>query len=479
MRIIIPYNIAFTNVVASFVEETAVCYGADESEQKRMRLLGEEAFLFIIAGIPDIDFHELFHLSVNPDEGGLCLQFSNHGRPMNVRYVPEFSIEDPGGTADGLSLKLLKNLCNELLFRNNGREGWELIIRVKLKAPVGIRSGEPQANTHAKESEMSEVTCRRSVPEDAPGILNLIYNTYRYSHYRRMIYDKDLLAEALGSGQILSVVAVNREGRVVGHHAVMVDSAKLGELGLSMMDPDYRGGQIFRNLIRVAYEEILKDCPNMLFYAHTVTSHKASQVFAVRFTPCLLSLSHVPQFNFIGMGGNSNARESALLSLHKTTEIAHAGILHVPAEHIVMIRGIFEDGGFPADLVAGDLGRMAGEARLTAQPDDKIQHGRIFLESPGKGMRNQIRHLTRELQQDGIATVDLIIPTGENQPKDLDTTLIDCGYFFCGIRPFPDGSWKVVYTNLLNQKFEFGYIQLFGAKANALGDYVRAQYLRI
>jgi hypothetical protein len=51
MNLKIPYNLDFVNVVASFLEEIGACYGANPAEKQRLRLIGEEAFSFIMVGI--------------------------------------------------------------------------------------------------------------------------------------------------------------------------------------------------------------------------------------------------------------------------------------------------------------------------------------------------------------------------------------------------------------------------------------------
>jgi hypothetical protein len=476
MKIVVPYELAFTNIVSSFIEETAVCYGADEQEQKRMRLLGEEAFLFIIGGIPDVEFHEMFHLNTFEEEDGLGFQFSNHGQPMNVREVPEFSIEDPEGTADGLSLNLLKNLCDELLFRSLGREGWELMIRVKFKNYRKILPVERQLVAGSMVAGVTGIICRRTTPEDIPGIINLVYNTYRYSYVKPMMYDKDLFTEAIGEGNLLSIVAVTSEGKVVGHNAIMIDSARLGEAGMAMIDPDYRGGQLFRMLIKVTRDEIVPMHPGMLYYARAVTTHKASQAFAARFTPTLLSLSLLPNLAFIGINSGGTDRESTIHLITKQAEVDHAGKLFIPSEHFELISGMFSDEGISVDLMTNSGSIAQIETKSTVVRIDEEQHAEIVLDCPGNDLEKHIRQLTRMLQQEGIITVDIFIRTRENLPENLDAVLIEKGYFFCGIKPMPDGSWQVVYTNLLNQKFDFENLQLFSAKSNALRDYVKLQY---
>lgn len=257
MNITIPYNLDFVNVVASFLEELGACYGADAAEKQRLRLIGEEAFSFILVGIPNQDFSEMFHLQCTEMESGLLLSFSNHGRPMNVREVKEFSVDDLEGTADGLSLKLLRGLCHELSFRNLGREGWELVIEYKLKHFKQILGENDGSAEGAKPDISYDFTIRPTTYNDIPGVINLVYNTYRYSYAKPFAYDQNLFQEEITSGRLLSLVVVTPNGKIIGHQAVMLESPYLGEIGMAMVDPQYRKSRAFILLKRATLEGVL------------------------------------------------------------------------------------------------------------------------------------------------------------------------------------------------------------------------------
>ena len=108
------------------------------------------------------------------------------------------------------------------------------------------------------------MTIREAQPADVPGIISLIYNTYRYSFAKEAFYDEETFARMLAERKILSIVAVTPSGRVVGHQGVLLESERLGEAGLAMVDPGYRKSRVFLSLVlqtakavRAAYPALL------------------------------------------------------------------------------------------------------------------------------------------------------------------------------------------------------------------------------
>ena len=75
MELKIPYYIEYTNLVASFMEEIGRSHGANSEELMQLRLIGEEAFVFILNGIPKVGIQNSFHLHCNEDQDGLTFFF--------------------------------------------------------------------------------------------------------------------------------------------------------------------------------------------------------------------------------------------------------------------------------------------------------------------------------------------------------------------------------------------------------------------
>jgi hypothetical protein len=476
MNINIPYNLDFVNVAATFLEEVGASYGADATEKHRLRLIGEEAFSFIMVGIPDQDFSEMFQLRCIEMDDRLSLSFSNHGRPMNVREVKDFSFDDMEGTADGLSLKLLRGLCDELSFRNLGRDGWELVIEYKLKKFKQILVENNGASEGAKPDISYDFTIRLTTYDDIPGIINLVYNTYRYAYYKPFAYDQKLFQEEIDSGRILSMVVATVDGKIIGHQAVMFESQNLGEIGMAMIDPQYRRSRAFILLKKATFDEIKLKFPNLIIFVKTVTSHKASQAFMTGFTISMLELSVADYASFVGMNTKTNARESAVYGFMTFAEQKFSSLIYVPTEHVDIIGSLLHDSCFPVTLERNTGDFDEEPSVIETVRNNSHHHAFLNFLKLGTDFATQVRKQTRLLQQEDMVTLYVSIPTNVNQPKVLDRVLMENGYFFSGLQPNPDGNWNLYYTNLLTQKFNFDDLQLFSPKAVELCNYMKALY---
>jgi len=481
MRIILPYDRRYIAIVASTVQEFGAMFGADHHEQQRLRLIGEEAFSFILGGIPEQDLDDQFHLELLATEFGLVLKFSNHGRPMNAREVPEFSVKDPDNTLDGLSLQLLKDASHDLVFQNLGRQGWQLQIGF---LPRGYQMPAQVPQPPAKAAREDELlTFHLATPADAASIVNLVYDTYRYAYIKSVFYDNTLLAQALEDGSLLSVIAKNASGRVVGHNGIWVESAQLGEAGMSMVEPQFGKGQVFSKLVAMTYREVVNQHPGMLIYVRTVTSHQGSQLFTTQLTPCLLQPSVYRQAALVDIHEGGNPRESLVLLVTRLPDTRLSAPtsapdirLYLPAEHAAQLAPVFGALGMLLQLnPPGDL-LVEPETRLHSQVHEERGQAQIHLLSIGADLGSQLRSLTRQLQQGGITTVELLVATSKPLAADLDRQLRALNYFFCGIKPLSDGRWELVYTNLLGQKFDFEALQLFGQATQQWVAYVHQQY---
>jgi hypothetical protein len=476
MNISIPYNLCYINVVAAFMEELGACYGADASEKQRLRLIGEEAFSFILVGIPDQDFSEMFQLSCTELDDCLLFSFSNHGRPMNVREVKDFSFDDMEGTADGLSLRLLRGLCDELLFQNRGREGWELAIQFKLKNYRPIISADDDLKDESKPGVSSDFTVRRSETDDIPGIINLVYNTYRYSYAKSFAYSKELFQEAIDTGKIFSMVVATFDQKIIGHQAILFESPQLGEVGMAMVDPQYRKSRAFLLLKRDMKEEVLKKYPDLILFIKAVTSHKSSQAFMTGFSISLLELSVYNHASFLGMKANHNPRESLIYGFTAVSQSLKINPIFVPEEHHAMVSSFFAGTTFSIQVEKYNGIVADSESVFEVKENPENQHAKLHFNHIGTDFSLVLKKQTRSLQQDGIITIHAIVPTSESQPENLDQLLMANAYFFSGIKPNANGEWDLIYTNLLHQKFNFDDIQLFSPKAVELCSYIKEQY---
>lgn len=476
MELKIPYYIEYSNLVASFMEEIGRSHGADSYELMQLRLIGEEAFIFIMNGIPKVGIQNNFHLHCIEEQESLTFYFSNHGRPMNTRQVPEFDAEHANETADALSMNIIQCFSHGFGYNNRGKEGWELLIRFHIKDYKNLTLLNQHENDF-DEVKQEPFTIRRATEADVPGIINLVYNTYRYSYAKEVFYNDVMLAQMLRENRIVSVIAETESGEIVGHNAVLLDSPLLGEAGMAMVDPNYRKSKVFLSMALFSARLFKTIYPQMQVYTKCVTSHPRSQAFVTNFTSTMLQLSVYNHASFVGIKGEVNQRESLLYSVLNFCNDQTEKNIYVPKEHQAIVQQLLTKAKFniSAHPYQGDV-VLSESSVLHLETLPGRQFAEIMVEKEGADFESTLQKQTVFLRQNGVMTINLKLPTETSLSLDIDSVLMKNGYFFSGFKPTPEGSWKMIYCNLLSQLFDFGKLKLFTEESQALCEYIQGEY---
>lgn len=476
MELKIPYYKEYTHLVASFMEEMGRSHGANKEETMQLRLIGEEAFVFILNGIPKVGVQETFNLHCNEEEEGLAFYFSNHGHPMNARKIPEFDKDNANETFDALSLNIIRCFSHEFGYNNRGKDGWELLIRFHLKEYRHLAL----LNFHEQdydEIDQEPFIVRRATEDDVPGIIDLVYNTYRYTYAKEIFYNDVYLTNLIREKRIISLIAVADSGQIVGHNAVLLDSPLLGEAGMAMVDPNYRKSRVFLSLVLNTAKEIKREYPKIMGYAKCVTSHHRSQAFVSSFTSTFLQLSVYSHASFIGIKGEVNNRESLIYSVSNFSNDITEKIIYVPEEHVEIIQQLLNKAKFNIKVLQYNREYYKSEhTQFHLETFPGRQFAEMKVETVGSNFIRDLQKKTVYLRQNGVITANLYLPTDNVFDSQIDSQLSQLGYFFSGFIPAKDGSWKVVYCNLLSQLFNFDNLDLFAPESKMLCEYIKNEY---
>ncbi len=477
MELTLPYYKEYLNAVCSFVEEIGRSHGANDKEALQLRLIGEETFLFIMNGIPKTGIDTQFHLQCIEEEDGLLFVFSNHGRPMNARNIPAFNPDEADATADDLSLTMVRCFSYEFGFNNLGKDGWELRIRFRMENYKRLELINA-SDSDFEHEEQEPFSVRLSTEKDVAGIIDLVYKTYRYSYAKTFFYNEKELARLIAEKKILSLVAVTESGKVIGHNAILLDSERLGEAGMSMVDPNYRKSKAFLSLVMNTVRAVKKNYPDFLCYAKCVTSHRRSQAFVASFAANMLQLSVYHHADFVGIKGDTNERESlAYFISNMGSNKKECKNIYVPARHRDVLCSIFDKAKINVGCIADEMAELTeGKSVIELNIMPERQYVDLEVKSIGTDFFQVLRKLTNNVRQNGVITAELIVPTDMPFATGWDEELNRLGFFFCGIKPLKDGSWALAYTNLLYQSFDFGKMLFFSDDTRALCQYVKGEY---
>ena len=472
------HDLRAVGIIRAFVAETGRYFGADETEAHQLELAAEEAAVFIINSLqPDRGEH--FDIDAEPIENGLRFHFRNKGMPVDEENMPIYDSRNPEDSMAGLSFFLIETVTDALQFRNEGNKGWVLIFEKRFRRFIPLESVPPidAATIDACAKEKLEVGIAQ--PSDAYSIVKLTYLTYRYSYVKSIFYFRKELEDAIASERVIAFVAKNHAGEVMVNSAYFrspYDDA-IAEAGMLMSRPEYRKN---RALLRVSRMQVqyLKEGRSGLRVAFSklVTAHTRSQklVTAYKFVPTALKPSVHDQAEFVGIETDEVRRESLLYAILAPNGLDPVTI-YLPERHLPMTRTLlesFEETTFSTET-AEPLWEMS---EFTIEKHEKDRYAIITIDRLGKDWVQGLRRHMKEVNDDGIITVNLHIPADAPLPEEFEEIMHRLRLFYSGTVIKTMQKWELIYTHLQGQHFDFDAVMLSDEKALQLREYMRAEY---
>lgn len=468
------YRTEFLPLLVSFVTEVAKGLGATPKEVSELAIASEEAGLHIIERYPRGETDEQFNVVCENTGDSLRVVFSNMGLPVNPQDLPQYNVENPEETLEGLGLFLIEKLVDHFEFINQGREGWQTLLVKKIQRLASLRTlPEPPADPAAPTGDKLRVL--QASDAHVPGIVELAYRTYGYTYSKELFYFADQLRAALADGRVISFIALNPADKVVGQMAILYSglSPDIAEVGAVMVQPEYRRSMGLLQLIKSVIHHV-KHMPNspLIGESNLVTTHTLSQkVCSVfKFKPMALKLSVHDRANFLKLAEEDGQRESLLHAI-VLTRPSKPVQLHVPPRHFEITQRLFRQADVPLEVPAS----------TPPLPDQTILETEVHAESalailsvrePGLDFAAVLRKRLFDLECDGMKTVFVRFPGWRPQPDTLEAEARSLRIFFSGwVAEAPD-RWWLLYTRFHAQRFDFNRIQLCDPLALELRTYV-------
>jgi hypothetical protein len=202
---------------------------------------------------------------------------------------------------------------------------------------------------------------------------------------------------------------------------------------------------------------------------------------------CAMDLSRDRVMDFSGALKSIGQRETFLISWRwlKVFKNSYTVRFHSLPEHDEIIRKIFS---WQRILLETDVSLVSelppsGESeRLNVTISEYDRYALISTDSlPGSreefGM--QVRRRKEEAYAQGVQTVALHVPTDHPLPVYLSNSLREHGFFFSGIVPMSASEYKLLYTCLGAQSFDFDTLKLYAKTSVELCDYVKSEYGKV
>lgn len=274
---------------------------------------------------------------------------------------------------------------------------------------------------------------RRLTWVDAQGVPELTLRVNGPGYFHEEAYDPETLFEKNRRGELISVVAVDGDGRVVGHCALeRPQRERFGEVGEAMVLPEHQQRHLLDRMGAALFSEAA-DEGMAGFCAQTVTHHIRSQKSVAAFgaVPTGLKLGWWVKSGF---GLNEFPQRVTPMVYFRCFSPAPRRTVYVPAHHREIAARIF--GLLGREVEFGEGSGFDSNGEIISTFDEIHRIGMITVVQAGAESRKQVlaayHSLTRESRAEAVF-VDIFID--QRAAAQVCIELEESGFFFSGVQP--------------------------------------------
>jgi hypothetical protein len=335
---------------------------------------------------------------------------------------------------------------------------------------------------------MNELSCaeccgetyaiRRLTPADAPGVTRLVQAVYGDTYYPPDLYDPGQIIRLNAAERLVSVVALDGAGQVVGHFALeRPHPTNVAESSDALVLPAHRHHHLMERMRLVLRQEAIRlGLAGLVGYA--VTNHVFSQKMEehVGAHPCGIALGLWPE-SFHNMPEPLTQRMSFAIYfryLHLPAYVVHAATPHAP-----VLTRICQQYGIAVRESAGPP-EGPGEVALSHEPE--VQAGTIRVPRVGTDTAAAVRAGRVKLCEGfGAKAVTLELPLAQPGTAEVCRAAEDEGFFFCGLGPAfaDDGDMLLLQYLAEDNALDCGGVEIVNPFAQELLTYVAGERERV
>lgn len=477
VRLTVPADDTLVVPVRDFVNRVLARFGFAEEQLLRFDLIVEEACLHVMQNAFDTGETGMIDVSVERRPNQIAIVLEDRGLPGDLADAAR-------GDAP-LGLVLMRAFADEVVFSNLGKRGRRLevikdIAGSAISAQVDRDEDRPAG---AAPVATDAVVLRLMTADDAMPLARCIYRSYGYTYGNEFVYFPDRVAELLAGGRLVSCVAENEAGEVVGHLGLQFAAAgdRVAESGVAVVDPRYRGRKLFERMKTHMAEWAGANGVYGLFSeavaVHPITQ-KGNLNLGASETGVLLGYLPVGlEFRNIKDAAEAR-RQSAILFYMKTNQEPEREV-YPPPHHREMLRRIYDKiplrrnglqpaGPSPAAEIPA-LGRLSLHV--------KADTGRAFLrvDAYGADTAEQVHAHLRELCLRKIDCIFLDLPLAAPPTAVLCAAFERMGFSFAGVGVETVGNGdtlRLLYLN--NVEIDTTGLVVVSEHGQALAAYVLA-----
>ena len=476
----VPADRRFLAIIQEHVRELSKIAGFNTRDVLALELATEEIFLNICShAYPDGAPGDVF-LDCEIQARALRLVFRDEGLPFDPDLAKSSGPTDSSGDPcpGSLGLKLIRHAVDEAQWVNCGRQGKEL--RLLKWLPQAMQPLLAEQEGEALRAEPTQYAIRLMVPDEALQVARIFWLAYGYSYKNENFYRPEGLLHYVGSGKLISFVAVAENGEVAGHAGLLrADAENMAEAALLVVSPAHRGRGLMKALSAAISEKALS-LGLLGLSLNPVTSHPASQREAIKSggRPCGLDLAACPprRFKAMHLEQTPTQRESYLHCFRYLSDPPPA-FAYAPARHKDQIRRIYEFLERPLTLGQPGGTEEAGEYRVSF--DRELSKGHIRVARSDMRQWPEIYRAVVDLAQIAEAAVVVLdLPLAQPATALVWEQAETAGFIFAGVWPHEADDGDVLRLTRLREPLDLGLLRLHPGFALELAQYVGTEMER-
>jgi hypothetical protein len=328
----------------------------------------------------------------------------------------------------------------------------------------------------AREATGSAYRIGRLRPPHAEGVTRMVREVYGDSYYATFLYDPEQIIRRNEAEELVSVVALDGSGQVVGHYALeRPPQGAVAEASDALVLPEHRHHHLMEEMrIRLREEAIRLGLVGLAGYAVTnhVFSQRADEHIGAR--PCGVALGLWPQ-TFHNMPEPLPQRMSFVIYFRYLRPPAE--VHHVATPHDDMLRRIHEQFGIPVRL--HEAGRAEGPGDMSLELEVAVQAGSIQVHRVGADTAEAVCRARRELAAVGLKAMTLELPLAQPGTAELCHAAEEDGFFFCGLGPAFARDGDALVLQFLAEDLDVSLVQTDSPFTRDLLAYVARERERV
>ncbi|MFW5500630.1 MULTISPECIES: hypothetical protein [unclassified Maridesulfovibrio] len=469
-----PYNINFLSPTLDWASAAATLVGAQKDELNKLRLALEETLAFLIEAYPDAEEWELIKVRFQfTTDGVVHFIIANSGPPIHLDKLAGYNPLNPtDNNLNGLWYLLVREAVDNCQFQSLGKEGWRIDINHQLSAPVFELRKKQKDNVPEGKLAFS---CRKAVPDDAPQLMNLVHETYRYSYLDETYYHLDKLRAAIENGKAIPVIVetLNIITGLVTFSRLTNECVSMGAFMGSRAFIHTRSAMtLFRESRKVISENRLGA---EIYYCTNVTTHTGSQKASQKAEGgcTALILSCTPTTDYRGMGIKISERETVAMYSWLKAEPKFK-TMYLPEQHHQVMRPLLAQIGCEPTFRSEYESLASSDTSFTELQFSPMQgFAMLLLDRTGKDWDSQLRK--KFFSWTKIRTVSISIPAWKTLPPCLDEKMAKLNGVFVGCHFLSSSKPYLIYM-LLSEQINFDAITLLDPLAVNLKKHIQRLY---